>query len=61
MATNRNIALAEASSNTPARYNRTFARRVWRSTFGDGISFSSSRQAQREGSFRHFAGRTEQF
>jgi len=58
MATNSNLEIVARSAKTPAKYLRSFARRFWKSNFPNGISFSSDRQAQREGSFRHFTGRT---
>ena len=59
MATNRNEKLAQLAHATPARYNRAFARSRWFNAFGDNITFKMTRQAQRENSFRHFAGRTK--
>lgn len=58
MATNRNQTLAARSQNCPARYNRTFARSQWRKSFGDRDAFRHLRQPGREGSFRHYTGRT---
>jgi hypothetical protein len=68
MSTNRNEKLATASAATPARYNRKFARRIWRETFQDTTeatpfvrmspAWHVLRQPGQPGSFRHFTGRT---
>ena len=38
-------------------YNRQFARKMWRKSFGDSFAFSHTRQPGRENSFRKFTGR----
>lgn len=57
MATNRNNTLAERSTQTPARFNRRFARALWRHTFESPIAFARSRQRGRDNSFALFTGR----
>jgi len=49
----------EVASETSGHYNRAYARRQWRSTFPDSNTFSQSRQPGRQGSFRHYTGRTK--
>jgi len=38
-------------------YNRQFARRLWRGSFGSGLAFSLTRHPGRDNSFRIFTGR----
>jgi hypothetical protein len=49
----------EVAAESSGHYCRSFARRQWRSTFPNRITFALERQPGRQGSFRHYTGRTK--